>query len=175
MRNYALPLAAMLSLACLASTAVLAADTKTELQAAYDGQCKAGLAKDATAFTKFFDERFVNTDIDGSQEGLDQTVAGVVTPQAGVTFLTCAFTIRKVSQQGIKVTALVTQRVTGTFAQGGGSPQPFVQVQDSTDVWNFSGCPSRPRRRKPATASPSQERSWKKKARYRRLDAHRPA
>jgi len=140
-KPFAAPLAAMLALASMGSAAGVAQDAKSQLAAAYAGQCKAGLARDAAAFAKSFDPKFVDTDIDGGQQDLQQTVAAVVNPQTGVTFLTCAFTIRKVTPQGGKAIASVTQKVTGTFAQNGGPAQPFVQVQDSNDTWNLSGAP----------------------------------
>lgn len=141
MKRYAPLVTAIVALATLMGTTAVADDAQSQLQAAYDGQCKAGLARDATAFGKFFAPTYVDTDIDGSQQDLTQTIAGVVTPQVGVTFSTCSFTIRKVTTDGAKATALVTQHVTGTFAQGGGEAQPFTQVQDSTDAWNIAGAP----------------------------------
>jgi hypothetical protein len=123
------------------AAATPAADLKAQLQSAYDGQCKAGIAKDAAAFQAFFDAKYIATDLDGKQQDLGAIVTGVTSPQPGVAFAACSFVIRSVTANGGTATALVTQTVEGTFAQGTGAPQPFTQIQDSTDTWNVSGTP----------------------------------
>lgn len=139
MKHAALFLAASLAFGALAATA-RADDAQAQIQAAYDAQCKAALARDAAAFQKTFDPKFVATDFEGKKQALAEVVAGVITVQPGITFSTCSFAIRKLVPGKDGTTAEVTQTVTGTFAQSG-SPQPFTQIDESTDVWSPGASP----------------------------------
>jgi hypothetical protein len=142
LKNLTLVLAAAVTFSTLACPAVRAADMQSQLQAAYDGQCKSAVAKDAATFQTFFDPKFVGTDLDGKQVPLSVVVTEVTTPPAGLTVANCAFVIHKVSVANGVATALVTQTVTGTIVQGTGAPSPFVQFEESTDTWNVSGSPA---------------------------------
>ena len=141
MKSAAFILAAALVAGALTSAAAVADDVQARLQSAYDGQCKAAIAKDASGFQSFFDPSYAAIGLDGQRQDRATVVAEVTTPQEGLTFATCSFTIRNVSVAGAVATATVLQTVTGTLAQGGGPAQPFTQVQESTDTWNVSGAP----------------------------------
>jgi hypothetical protein len=141
LRHFVIILAAVLALDAFASTASRADDVQSKLQAAYDSQCKAFITKDADAFQKTFDLKYVATDLDGKQETLADILQEVTAPTPGITIATCAFTIRKVTVSGTTATVLVTATATGTVSQNGGAAQPLTQIQDTTDTWNVSATP----------------------------------
>jgi dihydrodipicolinate reductase len=141
LRNFVIIFAAAVALGSLIFTAARADDVQSKLQAAYDTQCKAFIAKDADAFKKTFDPKYSSTDLDGKHETLADIVDEVTAPTPGITVATCAFTIRKVTVNGTTATALVTATATGTVSQNGGASQPLVQVQETTDTWNVAGTP----------------------------------
>jgi hypothetical protein len=141
LRSFVIILAAAAALGSLVFTAARADDVQSKLQAAYDTQCKAFIAKDADAFKKTFDPAYSSTDLDGKHETLADIVDEVTAPTPGITVTTCAFTIRKVTVNGTTATALVTATATGTVSQNGGAAQPLIQIQETTDTWNVAGIP----------------------------------
>jgi hypothetical protein len=140
LKNLVFILGAALVLSVTAASVARADDVRAQIQAQYDGQCKAFLAKDATGFQKAFDPKYTSTDTDGKQQTLAEVVADATTPQAGVDVTTCAIIIRKLTTGSGTATVLATLTAAGTFAQGA-STSPFVQVQESTDAWSLSGSP----------------------------------
>lgn len=141
MRHFVIILAAALALGSFAPSAVRADDVQSKLQAAYDSQCKAFLAKDADTFQKTFDPKYASTDLDGKHETLADILQEVTAPTPGITIATCVFTIRKVTVNGTTATVLVTATATGTVEQNTAAAQPLTQIQDTTDTWNIAAAP----------------------------------
>ena len=141
MRHFVIILAAGLALGPLASTGARADDVRSKIQAAYDAQCKAFIAKDGDAFQKSFDPKYIATDLDGKQQALADIVNEVTASSPGVTITTCAFTIRNVTVSGTTATVLATATATGTVTQNGGASSPLTQIQETTDTWNVAGAP----------------------------------
>jgi hypothetical protein len=139
LKNIVLIAAATVWLGSLIAAASVADDARTQIQATYDNECKAAIAKDGSAFQKMFDPAFSAMDYDNKKESLADMVSSIASPPAGLTISTCTFAIRKVTldKKGGAV-ADVTQTVTGTVAQGKGPAQPFTQIEDSTDAWSLS-------------------------------------
>jgi ketosteroid isomerase-like protein len=128
-----------LAAAALSGTGI-AADRQSQIQAAYDHQCDAAIAKDASGFASTFSPDFVAIDLDRNQRTLTETVAAIQTPPQSMIFETCKFVIRGIQIDGAIATVLVTQTVSGTLVNDA-AVKPFVHVQDSTDIWKFSGRP----------------------------------
>jgi hypothetical protein len=141
LRSLVIILAVALALGSLVPTAARADDVQSKLQAAYDAQCKAFIAKDGDLFQKTFDPKYSATDLEGKHETLADIVDEVTAPTPGITVATCAFTIRKLTVSGTTATALVTATATGTVSQNGGASQPLIQIQETTDTWNVAGAP----------------------------------
>jgi hypothetical protein len=138
LKNIILTLAAVVALGAGTCAASLADDTQPQLAAAYDGQCKAAVAKDGAAFQKFFDPKFTGTDMDGKQTTIADVIPQIVSPPAGIVITGCSFAIHNVSVASGVATATVTQTGTGTV---GSPPKPLVIISESTDTWNVSGSP----------------------------------
>jgi hypothetical protein len=117
-----------------------AADKQTQIQGAYDRQCKAAVAKNMSAFASTFSKSYVAIDLDRNSQTLDQVIAAVETPPQGMTFDACTFLIREFSSDGDTATVAETQTVAGSVLQDGAS-KPFIHVEDSVDTWKISGTP----------------------------------
>ena len=141
MRHFVIILAAALALGSLASAGARADDVQSAIQAAYDAQCKAFLAKDADAFQKTFDPKYQSTDLDGKHETLADIVNEVTASTPGITIATCTFNIRSMTVSGTTATVLATASATGTLTQNGGVSAPLSQIQETTDTWNVAGAP----------------------------------
>jgi hypothetical protein len=141
LRNLVVFLAAALAFGSFAFTSARADDTQSKIQAAYDAQCKAFLAKDGDAFAKTFDPKYAATDLDGKQQTLADTVNDVTASSPGITIATCTFTIRKLTVNGTTATVLATATAAGTVMQNGGASAPLSQIQETTDTWNVAGAP----------------------------------
>jgi hypothetical protein len=135
-----LMVAAFVSCVALSWGTALAADTRSQVQAVYDAQCKAALAKDGEALQRTFSPDFVATDADGRWQTLSQIVALIKAPPAGWRVTACSFAIRNVAVENGMATVSVTRTVAGMIAQGIVS-QPFAQIQDSTDIWDLKATP----------------------------------
>jgi ketosteroid isomerase-like protein len=129
-----------LAAAALSAGTGVAADQQSQIQAAYDHQCDAAIAKDASGFASTFSPDFVAIDLDRNQRTLTETVAAVETPPQSMIFEACKFVIRGIQIDGSIATVLVTQTVSGTLVSDA-AVKPFVRVEDSTDVWKFSARP----------------------------------
>jgi hypothetical protein len=141
LRNFVIIFAAAAALGSFIFTAARADDVRSKIQAAYDAQCKAFIAKDGDAFQKTFDPKYVATDLDGKQQALADIVNEVTASSPGVTIATCAFTIRNVTVNGATATVLATATAAGTLLQNGGASAPVSQIQETTDTWNVAGAP----------------------------------
>jgi hypothetical protein len=122
------------------AVAGLAADSRSQLQAAYDAQCSSAISKDVVAFQKFFSPSFVATDAAGRQQTLAQIVAIIQSPPQGFIVGSCSFAIRSISIENGSATVLVTRTISGAVVQGV-ITEPFTQVQNSSDTWALSGSP----------------------------------
>jgi hypothetical protein len=141
LRNLVIVLAVALAFGSFASSAACADDTQSKIQAAYDAQCKAFIAKDGDAFQKTFDPKYTATDLDGKQQALADIVNEVTASTPGIAISTCTFTIRKVTVKGATATVLATATAAGTMTQNGGASAQVSQVQETTDTWNVAGAP----------------------------------
>jgi hypothetical protein len=141
LRYLAIILTSALALGSLASTAARADDVQSKIQAAYDAQCKAFIAKDGDGFAKTFDPKYQSTDLDGKHEALADIVNEVTASTPGIAITACAFTIRKLTVSGTTATVLATATASGTLTQNGGASAPLTQIQETTDTWNVAGTP----------------------------------
>jgi hypothetical protein len=132
--------AALIVLAALVSAPAPTDDVRVQVQAAYDAQCKAFLAADATAFAKTFDSTYIATALDGKQQRREEVVADAVAPQPGVTVSSCTVAIRSLTVKGDTATVMVTLTAGGTIAHDGTS-SPFSEEAESTDTWNLGATP----------------------------------
>jgi hypothetical protein len=139
MRFAALALAG-LTVAVLSAGAGVAADRQSQIQAAYDHECKSAIAKDGSGFASALSPGFIAVDLDRNQEKASDVVAAVVTPPQSTIVQTCRYVIRGFQIDGAIATVLETQTSTGTLLNDA-VMKPFVRVQDSTDVWKFSARP----------------------------------
>jgi hypothetical protein len=124
----------------LSAGAGSAADQQSQIQAAYDRQCKAAIGKDGSAFAGTLGPDFVFIDLDRNQQKAGDVVDAISTPPQGTIFERCNFVIREFQSDGATATVLETQTSTGTMTSEGAS-KPFVRVEDKTDVWKISGRP----------------------------------
>lgn len=140
MRTFSFVVATVLGLAssCLATGS--ADDVRTQIQAAYDAQCKAAIARDVAAFQSGFSPSFVATEVGGKQRALPEILALVTTPPSGWGLAECFVAIRGMTVDNGVATVRVTRTIRGTFAQGV-LIQPFAQIQDSSDTWSLAGAP----------------------------------
>jgi hypothetical protein len=129
-----------LAAAALSAGAGVAAGRQSQIQGAYDHQCTASIAKDGAGFASTFGPDFVAIDLDRNQLTRAEFVAAIVTPPQSMIVQTCTFFIRSIVTDGAISTVLETQTVTGTLLSEG-TVLPFVHVEDSTDIWKFSGRP----------------------------------
>ena len=83
---------------------------------------------------------FIAVDLDRDQEKAADVVAAIVTPPQSTIVQTCKYVIRGLQTDGAITTVLETQTSTGSLLNDA-VMKPFVRVQDSTDVWKFSGRP----------------------------------
>jgi hypothetical protein len=132
------------ALAVLAGAALTAgagaADQQSQIQAAYDRQCKAAIAKDGSAFAGTLGPDFVAIDLDRDQQKAEDVLDAIATPPQNTILERCYYVIRDFQSDGTTATVLETQTATGTLVDEG-AVKPFVRVEDSTDVWNVSGRP----------------------------------
>jgi hypothetical protein len=140
LRNVTFVVAAIVALAASCFARTSAEDVKAQIQAAYDGQCTAAIARDGAAFQTSFGPNFVATEADGKQQSLAQALALVGAPPAGWRLAECSFSIRGLTIDSQSATVRVTRRIRGTFTQGI-LTEPFTQVQDSNDTWSLAGAP----------------------------------
>jgi len=140
LRTVTFVVAAIVALGASCFATGSAEDVKAQIQAAYDGQCKAAIAGDGAAFQTSFSPSFVATEVDGKQRSLSQALALVATPPAGWRLAECSFSIRGLTIDNQSATVRVTRRIRGTFTQGI-LTEPFTQVQDSNDTWTLAGAP----------------------------------
>jgi hypothetical protein len=141
LRHFVIILAAALALGSLPALVRADDDVRSKIQAAYDAQCKAFIAKDGDAFAKTFDPKYQSTDLDGKHEALADIVSEVTASTPGITISSCEFKIRSLTVSGATATVLVTAIATGTLTQNGGVSAPLSQIQETTDTWNVAGAP----------------------------------
>jgi hypothetical protein len=139
MRFAALALAG-LALAASSSGSGFAADRQSQIQAAYDHECASAIARDGSGFASALSPDFIAIDLDRNQEQAGDVVAAIVTPPQSTIVQRCRVLIRGFQIDGSIATVLETQIATGTLVSDA-AVKPFVRVQDSTDVWKFSGRP----------------------------------
>jgi hypothetical protein len=130
----------VLAIAAFSPAAATTDDVRKHIQAAYDGECSAALAKNADAFEAFFSPSFVARGLNGVTETLAQVTSGIGEPPAGVAFSTCAFSIRSITIESERITVSVTQTISGAAIREG-SATPFSQTEESTDTWTLSSTP----------------------------------
>jgi hypothetical protein len=140
LRTFGFWVAAIFVLGSSCMAAASADDVKTQIQAAYDAQCKAALAKDGAGFQTSFSPTFIATEVGGKQRALPEILALVQAPPIGWSLAECSVTIRGMTVDNGTATARVTRTIRGTFTQGI-LIQPFAQIQDSSDTWSLAGAP----------------------------------
>jgi hypothetical protein len=138
MRFAALALAGLAAASC--AGAGVAADRQSQIQAAYDRECKSAIARDGSGFASALSPDFIAVDLDRDQEKAADVVAAIVTPPQSTIVQTCKYVIRGLQTDGAITTVFETQTSTGSLLNDA-VMKPFVRVQDSTDVWKFSGRP----------------------------------
>ena len=140
LRTFSFIVAAALGLASSCFATGAADDVRTQIQGAYDAQCKAAIAKDGAAFQSKFSPNFVATEAGGKQRALPEIVALVTAPPPGWSLAECSVSIRGMTVDNGTAIVRATRTIRGTFAQGV-LIQPFAQIQDSSDTWNLAGAP----------------------------------
>lgn len=103
------------------------------IQAAYDAQCKAFVAGDASGVVKYMAPTYVEVDQKGVQTDRADAIKGIKSAIDQFTATDCAVKITQISESGSSVSVSVTQTVNGTAPSM--STAPAKIVAQSNDVW----------------------------------------
>lgn len=130
-----------LSAALLTAAAGAAAGQQSQVQAAYDRQCKATEANSGGAYASTLDPGFIAIGLDRDRSLSADVIATIVTPPQSASIQTCRVLIRAFQVDGTIATVLETQTSSGTLITGDSLVKPFVRVRDAADVWKLAGRP----------------------------------
>ncbi len=103
------------------------------IQAAYDAQCKAFVAGDASGVEKYLAPTYVEVDQKGVQTDRADAVKSIKAALDQFTATDCAVKITQIAESGSSVSVSVTQTVNGTAPAM--STAPAKIVAKSNDVW----------------------------------------